>query len=116
MTLVWRRSPLRIDVGDLRKQRGQTLERSIRTEVEPFELGGEGRRLGGPVQLDARLHDTGGRLWAEVKARGRVRASCARCLRPVQRTLDLSYSEAFRRPDQEPLDDEAVRESVYEGD
>lgn len=116
MSLVWRRSPLRIDIGNLLKQRGQTLERSVQADVEPLDVGGEQVEFEGPVRLDVRLHNAGGRLWADVKAHGRIRASCARCLKPVERALEFSYSEAFRRPDQDPLDDEGVRESVFEGD
>lgn len=116
MTLVWGRSPLRIDIGDLHRQRGQTLERSLHAEVEPLEVRGEQVKFSGPVRLDVRLHNAGGRLWAEVGVRGRVQATCARCLRPVERSLDFSYSEAFRRPDQDPLEDDGVRETVYEGD
>ncbi|HEX6988415.1 MAG TPA: DUF177 domain-containing protein [Bacillota bacterium] len=107
---------MRIDIGDIRKQRGRTLRRSLLATVEPLEFRGERIRFEGPLRLDVRLHNAGGRLWADVAVHGRVQATCARCLKPVERAVEFSYSEAFRRPDQEPLADEGVRETVFEGD
>ena len=107
---------MRIDVRDIRKARGLSLKRSLDAEVEPFDYRGETVSFRGPVHLDVHIHNAGGNLWADVAARGRVVSACARCLEPVERDLEFSYSEVFRRSDQEPLEDDLVRETVYEGD
>ncbi|HEY8450146.1 MAG TPA: DUF177 domain-containing protein [Bacillota bacterium] len=107
---------MRIDVGEIRKRRGDSLERDFTAEIEPVHFGGDTIRFTGPAHVTARVHNAGNHLWADVRVEGEAVLRCARCLRPIVRPLRLEYAEAFRRPEQAPLNDEQVRESVYTGE
>lgn len=108
--------PVRINVEEIRQSRGLALQRKVAANVPSMAFRAETIQFDGPIQLDVHIQNTGDRLWADIEAEGTLVTNCARCLTPIKTPLNFRYSETFRRPEQQRLAEEYVRESVYTGE
>lgn len=107
---------LRVNVAEVSDRQGESLTVNFTASIDPVEFRGDVIRFVQPLRVTARIQNTGKQLLADVDVRSKIQLHCDRCLEPVEHEISIRYPEAFRRPDQKPIGDEEIRESVYTND
>lgn len=104
------RSPLVVNTHDLGRRPGVMRELTM-TVPAPTDLRVEliGVLPGSPVEMDIRLESVMEGVLASGSARAQLTGECARCLGPIEDTLDVSFQELYVYPESDAEEDEAAR-------
>ncbi|WP_076480606.1 YceD family protein [Williamsia sterculiae] len=95
-------SPFVVDIRTLERKPG-TMEQLHKTVVvdEPVGLDMIGIPAGSPIDLDMQLQSVSEGVLATGTVSGETRGQCARCLEPLNGTVNVFLTELFAYPDSE---------------
>jgi uncharacterized protein len=92
---------MRIDVADLKKSPGESIEVELSSHLPDLEFQGEKLSFDGPARVFAKISNTGRALIVKGKVTGALKVHCGRCLEPFSLPLEVQLSEVYY-----PADDE----------
>lgn len=98
--------PLMTDVSALLDRPGESLAVRAEWDLDHLTIGTESYSLRGPVLIDVSVTNAGGGLVVRGSARAVAAASCSRCLKPFDLTLDGEIESLFTFEPVEDGDDE----------
>lgn len=104
---------MKIDISELIKQDGASLEVSFNGEIQEMNRDESGFMFKDPVAFSGRLTNYGGMLKLDGKLKAAYTVKCYRCLKEVAGFMDLPIREDFMASEkQEESDSDAY---TYEG-
>ena len=92
-----------MNVADLLRHPGSTREVHLEVPVTGLENASTRVDADQPLAIDLRLASLSAAIVATGRVRGRWRAVCSRCLRPLEAAFDLSLREVF---EEDPIEEE----------
>ncbi|MGB9803173.1 YceD family protein [Desulfofundulus sp.] len=92
---------MRIDVSDLKKSPGESIQVELSSPLPEFEFNGEKLIFNGPVRASLEVTNTGKALLVEGEVRGVLEVRCARCLEPFRWPVETTLNEVYYPADNE---------------
>jgi DUF177 domain-containing protein len=104
------RAPLVFDNREVDRRPGSS-KRLSRTAAAPADMGIAMLRVpeSSPIELDMLLESVLEGVLASGTARVQLAGECARCLEPIEDSLEVKFQELYVYPDSGAEDDEAIR-------
>lgn len=87
---------VKIDVGELRKKVGHEATYLFVEETEPLGITGDEVRFTGPLEVKARLINTGRGILARVRVDGEAHLHCSRCLEEFSLPVPVEFETEYR--------------------
>ncbi|RKO66519.1 YceD family protein [Desulfofundulus salinus] len=94
---------MRIDVTDLKKSPGESIQVELSSPLPELEFYGERLSFEGPARASLEISNTGKALLVEGKVKGTLGVRCARCLEPFRWPVEATLSEVYYPADSEEL-------------
>ena len=83
---------MRIDISEILKNEGSSLEFDFQTDLSEFEPNAVSTlELSGPVQVKGRVVNQAGVVCVRGEARAVYQGACSRCMEPVQKEESLPF-------------------------
>jgi uncharacterized protein len=92
---------MRIDVADLKKSPGESIQVELSSPLPELEFHGDRLSFDGPARASLEISNTGKALLVEGEVRGTLEVRCARCLEPFRWPVEAALSEVYYPADSE---------------
>ncbi|NHM27544.1 DUF177 domain-containing protein [Desulfofundulus sp. TPOSR] len=94
---------MRINVADLKKSPGESIELELSSPLPELEFHGDRLSFDGPARAFLEISNTGKTLLVEGEVKGTLEVRCARCLEPFRLPVEATLSEVYYPADSEEM-------------